>query len=252
MKDFLRSVQTYFPFLHDLRFKLKIEYTRFTKNPHEYDFRALKHFKPENNQVFVDVGSNRGESIASMLACSSGEHRIIGFEPNPFIFQKLENTFRKSSLVELHNCGLGSSAQTHHLYVPFYRNWMFDGLSSFKYDAAKNWLVHRLWNYKPEKLNIKKVSCRICRLDDFSLNPYFIKIDVQGYELEVLKGAQNTIEKHKPILLIESPGREVFDYLSKLGYNFYNYGQTGFSEGNGDLNTFAMTKEHFELKVKIY
>ena len=64
------------------------------------------------------------------------------------------------------------------------------------------------------------VECR--RLDDIYTGiPSLIKIDVEGCELEVLKGAENTIKKYTPTLLIEIfdfDTNEVPKYLKSLGY----------------------------------
>jgi FkbM family methyltransferase len=44
---------------------------------------------------------------------------------------------------------------------------------------------------------------RMVQLDNFKLSPNFIKIDVEGCELKVLKGASKTIEKYRPIIVLE-------------------------------------------------
>ena len=56
----------------------------------------------------------------------------------------------------------------------------------------------------------------------------FIKIDVEGHELEVIQGALNTIKENQPVLLIEieerHSKRKVFDsikYIKNIGYNCY-------------------------------
>jgi hypothetical protein len=65
------------------------------------------------------------------------------------------------------------------------------------------------------------VSCH--RLDDiYKGRVSLIKIDVEGHELEVLKGAENTIKKYMPTLLIEIfdfENNEVPKYLKSLGYD---------------------------------
>ena len=251
MKKIFRSIQTLFPFLHDARFSLKMKLIGLTKNPHEEDFKALKIFQPKQGEVFVDIGSNRGEAISSMRATASSDIKIIGFEPNPLIFDKLKNQFKDDSQIEVYNCGLGNANASLSLFVPFYRKWMFDGLSSFKYNEAEDWLKTRLRGFDEKKLKIKEVACEIKQLDEFALTPYFIKIDVQGYELEALQGSEKTIRVHKPILLIESISKEVMSYLKDFGYTFYCFCNGKLTEGKGALNTFCITDDKAqELKLK--
>lgn len=251
MKKILRSIQTYFPFLHDLRFKLKLWKIRRTGIPHEADFYALRLFQPQPMQVYIDIGSNRGESICSMLVTGSFKQKIIGFEPHPLIFKKLQAQFNGYIKVKVYPYGLGQKEQTLPLYVPFYRRWMFDGLSSFIYEEARGWLKTRFWRYQEKHLTIKEYPCAIRQLDGFELNPYFIKIDVQGYELEVLKGGKETLELHKPILLIEAISEGVQQFLQPLGYNFYRYEEGKFIPGLGNLNTFCLVPEKMiEISLK--
>lgn len=244
MKKVFRSIQTLFPYLHDLRFSLMLAMIRLTKVPHEKDFHAVKMFRPKPDQVFIDVGSNRGEAISSMLTANH-PNQIIGFEPNPLIFEKLRNLVRQNDHVTVHNYGLGSKNQDLTLYVPFYRKWMFDGLGSFKYEAARDWLKSRMWQFDEKKLTVRELDCKIRKLDDFKLKPYFIKIDVQGFELEVLKGGRKTIEANKPILLIESASQEVKKFLEQLGYRFFGFTDGELVEGIGGINTFCLTPERY-------
>lgn len=244
-KMFFRSIQTLFPYLHDLRFSLKFLITKITKSPHESDFNAIKFFKPPINQVFVDIGSNRGEAILSMLVTSKSIINIIGFEPNPLVYTKLKNYFKSNSRVIVYNFGLGDKDQNHSLYVPFYRKWMFDGLSSFIYESAENWLKTRIWRFDEKKLSIKEISCSIRRLDDFNLNAYFVKIDVQGFELDVLKGGVQTISQYKPIFLIESATDEISEFLLPYGYEPFRYDNGKLIKGIGKLNSFYITKEKY-------
>jgi FkbM family methyltransferase len=247
MKRFLRSVQTFFPFLHDLRFNLKFIWIRGFKSPSEKDFNALKLFNPQTDQVFVDVGANRGEAILSMLIEKRLSNKIIAFEPNPWVFKKIErNPIISKKRLELYNFGLGSENEDLTLFVPFYRRWMFDGLSSFHYEEARDWLRDRLWKFRDKDLSIQKMTCQVRKLDDFQLNPYFVKIDVQGHELEVLKGGIETLKRHHPVLLIESMTEEIMQFLKPLGYQFYAFNNREFSLGTGTLNTFCITAEQYQ------
>lgn len=71
----------------------------------------------------------------------------------------------------------------------------------------------------------KGSEINIFPLDDFNLTPSFIKIDVQGSEREVLKGAERTIRIHKPVVVIEAITNDVFDItliriLQKYGLEY--------------------------------
>lgn len=239
INNLFRSLQTNVPYLHDTRYRLREIIRDILKIPHEDDFRAL----PLNDSLMplcLDIGANRGEAIHSMLIRYKSKCHIQAFEPNPLIFDKLVNRYGNRANVMLHNFGLGSENGELVLYIPFYRRWMFDGLASFDEDAARNWLKTRLWNFNENLLTVKKVTCRLRTLDSFDLNPTFIKIDVEGYELEVLKGAEQTLRKNKPTLLVEAPGEEVKDYLSMFDYEFYKFENGSLTPGRGVLNTFCM------------
>ena len=119
-----------------------------------------------------------------------------------------------------------------------------------KYEAAESWLKTRLWRFKEDQLSIKSLPCQIRKLDDFKFNPYFIKIDVQGFEYEVLKGGKHTIKTHKPILLIESITSEVIQLLEEFDYQFYYFFKGAFLPGKGRLNTYCMTPEKYSVMIK--
>ena len=138
----------------------------------------------------------------------------------------------------------------HLLYVPFYKRWMFDGLGSFDPNHAKEWLQHdRLFFFKHEYLSIAEVTCYIKRLDDLALDPFFIKLDIQGYEYQAIQGGERTIKSNEPILLIESPPETLLvEYLKEIGYRMYAFTEGAFFAGIvGGNNTFFMTERKSAL-----
>jgi len=144
MKKLLRSIQTYFPGLHDLRFNIQFKLLRLFKKPHEEDFNAIRHFAPGKDDVFVDIGTNRGESLLSMDILHGNKNKIVGFEPNTHVFHRANKAVGYTHHIKVHNVGLSNQDGQLELYVPFYRKWMFDGLSSFDYSSAHDWLENRL------------------------------------------------------------------------------------------------------------
>lgn len=221
---------------------------KLTKMPHEQDFYALASFNSRPDEVLIDVGANRGMTVISMLLFENLKNNIVAFEPNPLVFDKLTNNFLicNNSRISLYNCGLSDHNGQQTLYIPFYGKWMFDGLASLGHAEAKNWLnKERFWMFNKNKVKVESLVCELRRLDDFHLKPYFIKLDVQGHELQVLKGAENTIKQHRPILLIECVTHEICDFLSPYGYLPFAYCKGEFREGTGCLNTFCMTPEKY-------
>lgn len=86
------------------------------------------------------------------------------------------------------------------------------------------------------------------RLDEFDLPGLsFLKIDVEGLEDKVIRGAIETIRKHRPVMLIEieerhrsTPVSVVFDMMWGLGFRAFQRSDTGFREVlQTDITDFA-------------
>jgi len=122
-----------------------------------------------------------------------------------------------------------------------YNGFSFDGLASLDEREATEWLMTRILRFDSRKLNIHKLDCHTVRLDDLSLSPSFIKIDVQGTELQVLQGSLETLAQYRPVLLIENAESAIIDFLSRLGYRPYSWERGRLIPNRiGKLNTFFM------------
>lgn len=250
IKKIIRTVQVSFPFLQNYKFNLiRFIRTQF-KIPFEQDFKAFSLLSIPKDALFLDIGANRGQSADAIFMNVNKRIRLQLFEPNQLLCQKLSRFFGNNNQVTINNFGLGEQDSTSPLFVPFYNQWMFDGLASFIEYEAVSWLKNRLFFYNQESLKIQKTYCQIKKLDDLNLDPFFMKLDVQGYEFSALKGGEQTIKKYKPILLIENPDdfEAITDYLQDFGYQIYS-----FQEGNlipntkGKLNTFFMTPDRLAM-----
>jgi FkbM family methyltransferase len=241
MDKLVRTLQANFPFLLDAKFAARSLISRTLKRPQDADFRALSLFPDIEGALYLDVGANRGQSIEAILMFT--QRSCIGsFEPNPLLCDQLKQRFHGQQRVTINNFGLGDQDGAFKLYVPYYKKWMYDGLASLKRDFAADWLRDRVYWYRDEHLTIKEVDCRIRRLDDLDLAPFFIKLDVQGYELEALHGGERTLRRHEPVLLIESPDEETCTFLSSLGYQLYSWKDGQLKAGSfGVTNTIFMT-----------
>jgi len=244
----IRTAQTSFPFLLDLKFTVMRQYRTWRNIAFESDFDALALFPDARDALFLDVGANRGQSTdAILLRTRNG--RIEQFEPNPRLCEKLRGLYADNPRISTHAYGLGDVAAKQVLYVPFYKKWMFDGLASFDAAKARDWLKGRMFFYRDRHLTLRETPCGIRRLDELDLKPFFIKLDIQGYEFRALKGGEQTLKACLPVLLIESPPEpEIVEYLLGFGYRMYAFMDGRFfPERMGSLNTFFMTPDKSDL-----
>lgn len=232
VKKLARTAQTWFPALVDAKAQAQRLMRRCLRKPFEADFRALGLF-PGSEQLCIDVGGNRGQSIDA-IRLMARRPRIVSFEPNPLLAARLAARWRGRSDVRIETFALGAQPGRFQLHVPRYRGFVFDGLASLDRDAAMGWLsAETVHGFDPALLDAAVVDCEVRRLDDFGLAPFFVKLDIQGFELPALIGARHTLRTHRPLLMVESAGEEIPAYLRELGYRQFHWDGAGLSPGRG-------------------
>ncbi len=152
----------------------------------EPEIRLLRYLvDPARNSV--DVGANKGV-YTYFLARRS--RQVFAFEPNPKIFRILARNTRTAPNVTLSRLALSNESQAAVLRVPRHRGGFSNqgaSLSALKVPS-----------------DYKEVRIEAARLDDLEISDAgFIKIDVEGFEQEVLDGASLLLERDRPVLLIE-------------------------------------------------
>jgi FkbM family methyltransferase len=244
MKKFLRSVQVNFPFLQDLRWKVEPVVRRAMKSVHDDDWRAFSLLRLNSGPI-IDVGAKRGQSIESFLL-TLPKRKIFSFEPNRLLARQLARKYSKHPEIVINSLGLGDKKGTFTLYVPQYKRWIFDGLSSLDRNEAISWLgTHNLYNFDTRFLRCVEVDCDISTLDSFRFTPSLIKIDVQGTEISVLQGAEKTIQSSRPVILLESASDEIVEFLSRFEYRPYVYKSGELIKNCTDAsNCFFLTDAH--------
>jgi FkbM family methyltransferase len=163
----------------------------------------------------LDVGANLGTySILLSRNCN----RIYAFEPAPTSFASLQVLNIKNVVV--HNLALGGESGEMEIALP-----VIDG----KVDHALATLRPLAGN---EFENVEKHKVKVVKFDDFATKIDFnridfVKIDVEGFELQALRGMSRLLALKKPDLMIEIEQRhnpdylDVFDLLRGLGYESF-------------------------------
>lgn len=192
-------------------------------NTGEWEPHVVNVFKSyvKPGDVFVDVGANIGYHSLFISALLNEQCVVHSFEPQKDIY----NQFKKSivvngfSNINLHNYGLANEDHDREIVI---RDENI-GSSSLLADISTNPLVIS----GRESVTLKKMDDVLKKERHIS----FIKIDVEGFEYEVLKGAENILRQHKPVILFEySPflyksinedlPYKILSYLNDIGYTF--------------------------------
>ena len=97
-----------------------------------------------------------------------------------------------------------------------------DSLSSFEKKNIKRYIKKNLFSFY-KKISFIKKKVQLKKLDDLNINFQFIKIDTEGSELSVIKGAIKSIKKNNPIILLEinKDFSIIEKILSRIGYQKY-------------------------------
>ena len=158
--------------------------------------------------TFIDVGANIGNHT---IAFSDIADNVYSFEPikENYLILQLNLMINKISNVETYNFALGSSDK----FETIYRD-----------DKCYNTGSGSISN-PPPTCTIPRYTV-VTKLDNFDYqNVKLIKLDVEGYELEVLKGSTKLLETQKPDLFIECSTddkfKQVSNFLKPFGYKVW-------------------------------
>lgn len=185
----------------DLHEKMCHDYFFMAGQTYEKGTEILLHQFLRPGDTFIDVGANIGyyTRMASKIVGHNGY--VYAFEPMPSAFQLLQ---RNSD--DLENVVIYQKAISNRIGEAAFSVREYGNLSSLGYDAnAKQSITVAATTLDAALSNIGQVD--------------FIKIDVEGYELNVLHGALNIFEKHRPIIYCEY----LEDYANRYAFNLNNF-----------------------------
>ena len=190
----------------------------------EEDFKILKKIFGDKKINIIDIGASDGIS-ANFFIKNLNVRNIYCFEPHFLFVEKLKKLKKKYHNLKIFNYGISTSNENIEVYIPkiiffgkplYLYTYTFYNLGELKKQIKLDFL-----NYK--KIFIEKNVLKLKKFKMIKSNIDLIKIDVNGYEFEIVKCLKKQIIKNHPLLVIENNKKinQISKYLSKYGYKKY-------------------------------
>jgi len=215
-----------------------------------YELNLTKYCRQyiDKNKDFIDAGANVGFYTILASKMLNKNRRIIAIEPSNNAYKKLKLNISINNL-------------SNNIYIVKKVAINKEAIVSLKtinnkeeYSTLGNKMKHKAIlneSFKVEKVPSTTVDKIV---DQYQLQPGFIKIDVEGAEYLLLKGAKKTLLKYSPIILIEinekllnqnkSSTKKIKSFLEKNNYHFFNPLQSGLITKNCSIFCFPTPKNN--------
>ncbi len=195
------------------------------------EFAALSDAATSQGGVLFDVGAHCG-LISALWCAAKPRNRVFSFEPSPALVRRLAEIRELNHFddrMNINQIGIGESNGT--------AGMLMDPASGF---VQSRHFDHTMWSV-PESIEvaIESIEAASVRL---KVIPDFIKLDIEGYEYEAIKGSALFLSRHRPAIFLElhlnyleqrklSP-KTVVERLQQCGYSFFTYGGTELKEAD--------------------
>jgi FkbM family methyltransferase len=261
-KEFLDINKKYYSFtkrgvnnfdLEDIHFEIVldpkngcVDYDIYARGSFEAGILKLIRKELKNTDTFLDIGANIGQhSLYASHFCDN----VISFEPIKKIFFQFVESISINDIynIRVYNFGLGN------------QNGKFLIHSSDANIGASSLVTKSSNRNISQEVKIKKLDNIVSDLQIHKVD--FMKIDVEGYEWEVLQGAEKLISIHKPKILIEftpviykekdnSIGEKIYDFLKSKNYIIIDVDNDG--SKYKEVKNFEDIKDVFQTNLFCY
>lgn len=211
--------------------------------------KLLKIIQP--GDVCWDIGANIGFYTCLLASRVENVGTVVAFEPalRTCGYLRENVSLNQFANVTVVNKGLSDKVEQRHLY--YAEAGLTEGTASLKYTNGRS---------ASERVTLDTIDnlTRELRI------PNFIKIDVEGYQLEVLRGGEQCLKAHAPLLMAElkdvgETNRALFgeieNYVADLGYQLYEIRRYSIRRcqklADSPKRNFFLVKEHSDAFSKI-
>ncbi|WP_296320470.1 FkbM family methyltransferase [Winogradskyella sp.] len=220
-----------FKFVASIKTSSKAKYVGIENTVLRNSFQLVKTYFPNRIDLKVlDIGANFGY-LGSVWANSVARNgNVYAFEPNKNLYRCIEKTITL-------NADFKSNFKVYNNAVGNFNKTITLNASAFSSNTNK--MTSSIETYNVEMVRIDDVVAKH-RIHQINL----IKIDVDGIELDILKGASNVIRDNKPIVIVETNSdKKIIDFFKNLDYIIYDMKLDHFDDSNVlPLNIFCVPK----------
>jgi FkbM family methyltransferase len=218
---------------------IKLSWKNYDENKVEFEMLLFPYFL-NNDSVFFDVGSNIG-SFVLIANKTIKQEQIFAFEPIPILNKRLKLIFPEANF---RNIALSNAKSKTQFKIPKINHTQFLTRGTLNTNFVEtNESGFDLLTVQTNTLDNFCIEENIKRID-------VIKIDVEGHEYEVIKGALKSIEKYKPILIIEIEQRHHTEDISLIINEIKNINYSCFYFDSKSFTLTELTVEAKSLQLK--
>lgn len=183
----------------------------------ELELEGLRLFIKDRNSVIYDIGANIGYHTSAFARWCD---YVFAFEPNKKNLELLRKNLQSQPHATIYDVACSD----------------VEGVATIQ-----DFDINVPGNYGEMYMNVPGQECKTVKIDDLEelYPPDLIKIDVEGHELQVLKGSIKTIHEYKPVIFYEAHGNdldEIYDMLSAMDYKLYWYPCPNYNPNNYNNN----------------
>jgi FkbM family methyltransferase len=199
---------------HDYRIHCPLNKEDFiVMTKHEEDIIEL--FHPSRGDIVIDIGAHMGRYTIPSSKYAGPNGKVIAIEAHPYNFKMLERNISLNRLTNVTaiKCALYSKREKVKLYLPDEKQGY-----TMHHSVMSNYLITKY----SEKMEQNYIEVQAYPLDELIRTTdvkqvNWIKIDVEGAEYEVLKGAEDILTASRRIsILVEIHGKDTYEPTMKL------------------------------------
>ena len=174
--------------------------------------------------TFVDIGANFGSYSLALSRHVGPGGRVHAFEPQRILFNMIAGTVALNSLTNVfcHHAALGDTEGR--VEIPQFDYSKPMNFGSIEFTAEQREPLHQRRSYDPRRAEFVQLTT----LDKLAFEKvHLIKIDAEGMDEQILRGAVETIRRCRPVLYIEflkSHKAGLHRQITALGYGVHENG----------------------------